>query len=79
MLFDPFILHCHILKSRLRFRVGCSYERMSSEKFELAQDELESLLERLQGEVGSLASAQGEARKRAIQVWIDYHSNCTDC
>ena len=44
---------------------------MSSEKFELAQDELESLLERLQGEVASLASAQGEARKRAIQVLID--------
>ena len=43
---------------------------MSSEKFELAQDELESLLERLQGEVASLASAQGEARKRAIQVLI---------
>merc|ERR1712181_77652 len=28
----------------------------------------ESLLERLQGEVASLANAQGEARKRAIQV-----------
>ena len=45
---------------------------MSSEKFELAQDELEALLERLQGEVASLASAQGEARKRAIQVFIDF-------
>ena len=41
---------------------------LSSEKFELAQDELESLMERLQGEVDSLGSAQGEARKRAIQV-----------
>ena len=48
---------------------------MSSEKFELAQDELESLLERLQGEVASLTSAQGEARKRAIQVQINIGVN----
>ena len=48
---------------------------MSSEKFELAQDELESLLERLQGEVASLTSAQGEARKRAIQVQINIMSH----
>ena len=44
------------------------FAMLSSEKFELAQDELESLMERLQGEVDSLGSAQGEARKRAIQV-----------
>ena len=48
---------------------------LSSEKFELAQDELESLLERLQGEVASLANAQGEARKRAIQVQINIGVN----
>jgi hypothetical protein len=42
---------------------------MSSEKFELSQDELDSLLERLALTIKQLGSAsQGEAKKRIQQV-----------
>ncbi len=41
---------------------------MSSEKFELNQDDLDSLLERVGAALRQLASSQGEARKRTQQV-----------
>jgi len=41
---------------------------MSSEKFELSQDELDSLLERVGAGLRQLATSQGEARKRSQQV-----------
>ncbi len=45
-----------------------SKTRMSSEKFELNQDDLDSLLERVGAALRQLASSQGEARKRTQQV-----------
>jgi hypothetical protein len=41
---------------------------MSSEKFEVSQDELDSLLEKLALAVRQLAASQGEVRKRHQQV-----------
>ncbi len=41
---------------------------MSSEKFELNQDDLDSLLERVGAALRQLATSQGEARKRTQQV-----------
>jgi hypothetical protein len=41
---------------------------MSSEKFELNQDDLDSLLERVGAALRQLAPSQGEARKRTQQV-----------
>jgi len=41
---------------------------MSSEKYELAQDELESVLERLENSVAGIETSHGEARKRIVQV-----------
>ena len=44
---------------------------MSSEKFEIAQDELDTALEQLQASLAQLQSSQGEARKRLVQVAIE--------
>ena len=41
---------------------------MSSERFEYAEDELESVLERLASGLSQLEGSQGEARKRVKQV-----------
>jgi len=41
---------------------------MSSEKFEFAQDEVETQLERLSSNLRLLETSQGEARKRNLQV-----------
>jgi len=41
---------------------------MSSEKYELAQDELDSILERLESNISAILTSQGEARKRIVQV-----------
>ncbi len=45
---------------------------MSSEKFELNQDDLDSLLERVGAALRQLANSQGEARKRTQQVRYFY-------
>ena len=50
---------------------------MTSEKYELAQDELGALLEQLQGSVGGIGAAQGEARKRCVQVLVCVRDMCT--
>ena len=50
---------------------------MTSEKYELAQDELSALLEQLQGSVGGIGAAQGEARKRCVQVLGCTRGMCT--
>jgi hypothetical protein len=41
---------------------------MSSEKYELAQDELDSIMEKLGGNIKQVEVGQGEAKKRMVQV-----------
>ena len=48
---------------------------MSSEKYELASDELSALLESLEADLGGLERAQGEQRKRILQVIPDWFSH----
>ena len=42
---------------------------MSSEKYELAQDELDSSVEKIGSQIKHMETAQGEAKKRMIQVY----------
>jgi len=42
--------------------------KMSSEKYELAQDELDTIIERLRGNVQQVEVGHGEAKKRMVQV-----------
>ena len=41
---------------------------MSSEKYELAQDELDSLMEKIGADVRKTEISSGEAKKRMVQV-----------
>ena len=41
---------------------------MSSEKYELAQDELDSLMEKIGADVRKTEMSSGEAKKRMVQV-----------
>ena len=41
---------------------------MSSEKYELAQDELDSLMEKIAADVKKTELSSGEAKKRMVQV-----------
>ena len=41
---------------------------MSSEAYEIAQDELENVLEKLRGGLDQLVGSGGEARKHKMQV-----------
>ena len=41
---------------------------MSSEKYELAQDELDSNIEKIGSQIKQVEIGQGEAKKRMIQV-----------
>ena len=41
---------------------------MSSEKYELAQDELDSLMEKIGADVRKTGMSSGEAKKRMVQV-----------
>ena len=41
---------------------------MSSEKYELAQDELDSLMEKIAADLRKTESSSGEAKKRMVQV-----------
>ena len=41
---------------------------MSSEKYEVAKDELDSLLERIESDLSKTETASGEAKKRMVQV-----------
>ena len=40
----------------------------SSEKYELAQDEIDSVLEKLRTSIKKTEAADGEAKKRSVQV-----------
>ena len=40
----------------------------SSEKYELAQDEIDSVLEKLRISIKKTEAADGEAKKRSVQV-----------
>ena len=42
--------------------------KMSSEKYELAQDELDTIIERLRGNIKQVEVGHGEAKKRMVQV-----------
>lgn len=42
--------------------------KMSSEKYELAQDELDTIIERLRGNIKQVEIGHGEAKKRMVQV-----------
>jgi len=42
--------------------------KMSSEKYELAQDELDTIIERLSGNIKKVEVGHGEAKKRMVQV-----------
>ena len=41
---------------------------MSSEKYELAQDELDSIIVKLGNNIKQVEAGQGEAKKRLVQV-----------
>ena len=41
---------------------------MSSEKYELAQDEVDNIIEKLKSNIKKTEAAQGEAKKRIVQV-----------
>ena len=41
---------------------------MSSEKYELAQDELDSLVEKIESDLKKTEMSGGEAKKRMVQV-----------
>ena len=41
---------------------------MSSEKFELAKDEVEAIVEKLKINIRKVESSYGEAKKRQVQV-----------
>ena len=46
---------------------------MSSEKYELAQDELDSLVEKIECDLKKTEMSSGEAKKRMVQVgrwWV---------
>lgn len=46
---------------------------MSSEKYELAQDELDTLLEKIESDLVKTESSNGEAKKRMVQVEKNRH------
>ena len=54
---------------------------MSSEKYELAQDEVDNIIEKLKSNIKKTEAAQGEAKKRIVQVimfdkmWIVFFIN----
>ena len=42
----------------------------SSEKYELAQDEIDSVIEKLKISIKKTEAADGEAKKRSVQVMV---------
>ena len=46
----------------------------SSEKYETLQDEVDSLLQRIQEDIRKTEAAGGEEKKKLAQVWTNYSS-----
>ena len=44
---------------------------MSSEKYELAQDEVDNIIEKLRANIKKTEATQGEAKKRIVQVTVE--------
>ena len=44
----------------------------SSEKYETLQDEVDSLLQRIQEDIRKTEAAGGEEKKKLAQVWTNY-------
>merc|ERR1719508_266988 len=53
---------------RIQDKHKIGLQKMSSEKYELAQDELDSNIEKIGTQIKQVEIGQGEAKKRMIQV-----------